>query len=136
MLEKLEAIDKYPTAKFKMTMHLEYDVLLALQPEIATYPNRPIIKWVESHQNERHNEEELKLDAILNIEADALATEGLKNGFLKQKSQWTQPHACKSTYVTKQLPENSSAQKEKSRGKENQKLKMKTRILKILIHGE
>ena len=67
MLEKLEAIDKYPTAKFKMTMHPEYDVLLALQSEIATYPNRPIIKWVESHQNERNNEEELKLDAILKI---------------------------------------------------------------------
>ena len=39
MLDKLEAIGKYPTAKFKMTMHPEYDVLLALHSELATYPN-------------------------------------------------------------------------------------------------
>ena len=85
MLDKLEAINKYPIAKYKMTMHPEYDVILALNSVLATYPIRPIIEWVESHQNEHNEEKKLKLDALLNIEADALATEGLKNSILKQK---------------------------------------------------
>ena len=98
MLDKIEAINKYPTAKYKMTMHPEYDVLLSLQSVIDTYPNRPTLNWVESHQNDRDEGNELELDAILNIEADALATEGLKNGSLKQKVPMD-PSTCVQVHI-------------------------------------
>ena len=85
IIDKQDAITEYPTAKNKMTMHSEYDALLALHPALETYPNRPITEWVESHKGDDEQEKDLKLDALLDVEADALAAEGLKFDFLKQK---------------------------------------------------
>ena len=85
MIDKLDAITEYPTAKNKMTVHPEFHMLLALHYVLEIYPEQPVIVWVESHQDNDEQEKELKLDALLNIEADAFATEGLKSGVLKQK---------------------------------------------------
>ena len=65
MIEKPDAITEYPTAKNKMTMHPECDVLLALNSSLETYPSRPILEWVESHQDDDERGKELKLDALL-----------------------------------------------------------------------
>lgn len=46
MINRLEEIAKYLTAKNKMTMHPKYDMLLALLSVLETYPNQPIIEWV------------------------------------------------------------------------------------------
>lgn len=68
-----------------MTLHPEWDVLSAFNQILESYPSRPIIKWVESHQNDNNKITELELDAILNIEADELATEGLQLGSWKDR---------------------------------------------------
>ena len=49
MIKKLEAFSEYPTEKYKMTMHPEWDVLSALNNLLETYLRQPTIKWVESH---------------------------------------------------------------------------------------
>ena len=68
-----------------MTMHPEWDVLTALNNILATYQRRPTITWDESHQDDKNKVRELTLDAILNIEADHLATEGLQSGVSKDR---------------------------------------------------
>ena len=88
MINRLNAIQEYPTAKYKMTMHPEWDVLSALHEILDTYPSRPIIEWVKSHQDNQDNDNktnELALSAQLNIEADELATESLKSLYPKEK---------------------------------------------------
>ena len=55
MIKKLNSIREYPTAKYKMTMHPEWDVLSALHEILGTYPSQPIIEWVKSHQDNQDN---------------------------------------------------------------------------------
>lgn len=80
MIKKLDAFREYPTAKYKMTMHPAWDLLSVLHDILETYPFRPTIEWVKSHQDNNNKVTELKLDALLNIEADKLATRGLQSG--------------------------------------------------------
>ena len=85
MIKKLDAFSEYPTAKYKMTMYPEWDVLSALHNILETYPRRPTIEWVKSHQNDNNKVTELKLGALLNIEADELVTRGQQSRHWKDR---------------------------------------------------
>ena len=75
MIVKLDEMNAYPTAKHKMTLHPEWDTLSALNNTLSSFPMRPTLEWVESHQDDYDHDHELSLGAKLNITADALATE-------------------------------------------------------------
>ena len=66
-------------------MQSKRGVLLALHNMLETQPNQPTIEWVKSHQDDDDTGKKLALGALLNIEADKLATEGLKSGHKKEK---------------------------------------------------
>ena len=85
MIKKLDAFSEYLTAKCKMTVHPEWDVLSALNNILEIYLRQPTITWVESHHDENNKVTELTLDALLNIEADDLATRGLQSGDWKDR---------------------------------------------------
>ena len=79
MLNKLNAMNKYPTAHLKCTMDPEWDVLQAIHTAMGKMKEKPELEWVLSHQDDDPDEDISKLDreAQLNIKADALATQGL-----------------------------------------------------------
>ena len=56
MIIKLNKMKEYPTAKHKMTLHLEWDVLIALHNKLKSFPKRPTLEWVESHQDDFEEE--------------------------------------------------------------------------------
>ena len=78
MVDKLNAMNKYPTAHLKCTMDPEWDVLQAIHTVMNEMKEKPELAWVRSHQDD-DPEDISKLDkaAQLNIKADALATQGL-----------------------------------------------------------
>ena len=80
-------MNEYPTAKHKMTLHPEWDILSALNTVLNMFPNRPRLEWVKSHQDDNdkgnENERRLELSAQLNVMADELATIGLQQHFKK-----------------------------------------------------
>ena len=81
MIKSFDKMNKYPTAKYKMTLHPEWDVLSALNMVLDTFRNRLNIEWVQLHQDdnveENENKNRLELSAELNVMADELATIGL-----------------------------------------------------------
>ena len=78
MVNKLNAMNKYPTAHLKCTMDPEWDVLQAIHTVMGKMKEKPALEWVRSHQDD-DQVSELDNDkaAQLNIKADALATQGL-----------------------------------------------------------
>ena len=78
MMIKLKKMNEYPTAKHRMTLHPEWDVLYALHQTLESFPKRPTIEWVESHQDDHKANRNLSFGAKLNIQADKLATIGLQ----------------------------------------------------------
>ena len=79
MITKLKKMNEYPTAKHRMTLHPEWDVLYALHHTLESFPKRPTIEWVESHQDDHKANRNLSFGAKLNIQADKLATIGLQS---------------------------------------------------------
>ena len=62
-----------------MVMDADYDVLSALNRQLNWFPQRPILQWVPSHQDDNTNDiSSLSPAAQLNIHADELATIGLQ----------------------------------------------------------
>ena len=98
MITKLDKMKEYPTAKHKMTLHSEWDVLSALHNTLETFPTRPSIEWVESHQDDNQPVENLQLGAKLNILADELATEGLRSLFPKYIVPMD-PNSCAQVHI-------------------------------------
>jgi hypothetical protein len=79
MIKKLKAYDEYLTAPLKTVLDSEQDVLLALHRTLQWFQRYPKITWVKSHQDDKeYDEQAMPLDAYLNLEADELATKGLK----------------------------------------------------------
>ena len=79
MIKKLKAYDEYPTAHLKPVLHSEWDVLSALHKALQCFKTKPKINWVKSHQDDKvYDKQEMPLDTYLNLEADELATIGLK----------------------------------------------------------
>ena len=76
MVNKLNAMNKYPTAHLKCTMDPEWDVLQAIHTVMGKMKEKPALEWVRSHQDD-DQVSELDKAAQLNIKADALATQGL-----------------------------------------------------------
>ena len=76
MVNKLEAMNKYPTAHLKCAMDPEWDLIQAIHKVMSKMKEQPELEWVRSHQDDDPDEDILKLDksAQLNIKADALAT--------------------------------------------------------------
>ena len=76
MVNKLNAMNEYPTAHLKCTIDPEWDVLQAIHTVMNKMKEKPELEWVRSHQDD---DQVLELDqaAQLNIKADALATQGL-----------------------------------------------------------
>ena len=93
MIIKLKEMNEYPTAKHKMTLHPEWDTLSALNNTLNSFPTRPTLDWVESHQDDYDSDHELTLGAKLNIVADELATEGL-NSLLPKLIVPMDPDSC------------------------------------------
>ena len=79
MVNKLDAINKYPTAHLKCTMDPEWDLLQVIHRVMGKMKERLELEWVHSHQDDDLDEDITKLldAAQLNIKADALATQGL-----------------------------------------------------------
>ena len=78
MVNKLDVMNKYPTAHLKCTMDPEWDVLQAIHTVIDKMKEKPELEWVRSHQDDDPEKvSELDHAAQLNIKADALATQGL-----------------------------------------------------------
>ena len=79
MVNKLDAMNKYPTAPLKCTMDPEWDVLQAIHTVMGKMKEQPELEWVRSHQDDDPDEDVTKLSkaAQLNIKADVLATQGL-----------------------------------------------------------
>ena len=79
MIKKLKAYDEYPTAPLKTVLDSEWDVLSALHRALKSFTRYPKINWVKSHQDDKvYDKTAMPLDAYLNLEADELATTGLK----------------------------------------------------------
>ena len=76
MINKLNAINEYPTAYLKCTMDPKWDVLQAIHTVMDKMKEKLELEWVRSHQDD---DQVLEFDqaAQLNIKADALATQGL-----------------------------------------------------------
>ena len=83
MIKKLNRMDKYPSAVLKMTLHAEWEVLFSLHEYLKWFPTKPSFEHVYSHQDDIPPTKPLLILAKLNIEADELATQGLK--ILEQK---------------------------------------------------
>ena len=79
MVNKLDSMNKYPTAHLKCTMDPEWDVLQAIHTVMGKMKEQLELEWVRSHQDDDPNEDVTKLSkaAQLNIKADALARQGL-----------------------------------------------------------
>ena len=79
MVNKLEAMRKYPTAHLKCALDPEWDILQAIHQIMSKMKEQPKLEWVRSHQDDDPDEDISKLSkaAQLNIKADALATQGL-----------------------------------------------------------
>ena len=78
MVNKLNAMNEYPTAHLKCTMDPEWDVLQAIHTVMDKMKEKPELEWVRSHQDDDPEKvSELDQAAQLNIKADALATQGL-----------------------------------------------------------
>ena len=79
MVNKLNVMNKYPTAHLKCTMDLEWNVLQAIHAVMGKMKEQPELEWVHSHQDDDPDEDVTKLSkaAQLNIKIDALATQGL-----------------------------------------------------------
>ena len=79
MVDKLTAMNKYPTAHLKCAMDPEWDILQAIHSVMSQMKEQPTLEWVRSHQDDDPDEDISKLSkaAQLNIKADALATQGL-----------------------------------------------------------
>ena len=93
MIIKLDEMNKYPSAKHKMTLHPEWDTLSALNTTLNSFPTRPALEWIESHQDDYDHDHELTLGAKLNIIAGELATEGL-NSLPPKPIVQTDPDSC------------------------------------------
>ena len=81
-----------------MTLHPEWDVLSALHNTLETFPTRPSIEWVESHQDDNQPVANLQLGAKLNIVADELATEGLRS-LLPKYIVPMDPNSCAQVHI-------------------------------------
>ena len=68
-----------------MTLYPERDILIALYNTLESFPKRPTLEWVESHQDDYEEEYKLSFGAKLNVCADALATEGLNSLYCKPR---------------------------------------------------
>ena len=78
MVNKLNAMNEYPTAHLKCKMDPEWDVLQAIHTVMDKMKEKPELEWVRSHQDDDPKKvPELDHAAQLNIKADALATQGL-----------------------------------------------------------
>ena len=79
MTRKLDKMNEYPGAARAMVMDADYDVLSALNRQLNWFPQRPILQWVPSHQDDNTDDiSSLTPAAQLNIHADELATIGLQ----------------------------------------------------------
>ena len=105
MIKSLNKMNEYPTAKHKMTLHPEWDVLSALNTVLNMFPNRPRLEWVKSHQDDNdegnENERRLELSAQLNVMADELATIGLQQHF-KKLCVPMDPNSCIQLHMNKE----------------------------------
>jgi hypothetical protein len=80
MMKSFKAFDKYPTAPLSMVLDSEWDVLSALHRALKWFPTYPKINWIKSHQDDKvYINADMPVDAYLNLEADELATHGLKS---------------------------------------------------------
>ena len=79
MVNKLTAMNKYPTSHLRCVMDPEWDSLQVIHRLMAKMKERPELEWVHSHQDDDSNVDITKLSFAtkLNIKADALATQGL-----------------------------------------------------------
>ena len=78
MVNKLNAMNAYPTAHLKCTMDPEWDVLQAIHTVMDRMKEKPELEWVRSHQDDDPEDiSKLAKSAQINIKADALATQGL-----------------------------------------------------------
>ena len=85
MIIKLNKMKEYPTAKYKMTLHSKWDVLIALHNTMESFLKQPTLEWVESHQDDYEEEYKLPFGAKLNVRADPLATKGLNSLYCKPR---------------------------------------------------
>ena len=79
MVNKLDTMNKYPTAHLKCTMDPEWDLLQVIHRVMGKMKEKPKLEWVRSHQGDDADEDITKLSdtAQLNIKADTLATQGV-----------------------------------------------------------
>ena len=52
MVNKLDAMNKYPTAPFKCTMDPEWDVLQSIHTVMSEMKEQPELVWVRNHQDD------------------------------------------------------------------------------------
>ena len=77
-IRKLLKFKEYPSAIHRAVLGSDWDVLQALHNTLLSLQTYPSINHVRSHQDDAKPVEELPLSAQLNVQADAMATEGLR----------------------------------------------------------
>ena len=78
MLKKLGKLKQFRTARHSAVLHSEYDMLAECHNLLDQFPSRPQLHHVKGHQDSGDPDKKLSLEAELNVEADALATEALQ----------------------------------------------------------
>ena len=79
MVNKLVAMNKYPTTHLKCAMDPGWNLLHAIHRVVSKMKEQPELEYVHSHQDDNLDEDNSKLSeaAQLNIKADTLATQRL-----------------------------------------------------------
>ena len=98
MVNKLTAMNKYPTAHLRCAMDPEWDLLQVIHRLMTTMKERPKFKWVCSHQDDDPDVDitTLSVATKLNIKANALATQDLDKLELNRirGCRWTCQQRC------------------------------------------
>jgi len=76
-MKKLEWLKKFRLAQYSSPFDPEWDILISIHDILQRFDTEPTISHVKGHQDDNTVLSELSVDAKLNIEADALATEEL-----------------------------------------------------------
>jgi hypothetical protein len=75
LLKKRTSFRKFALAKYSAALHSEWNAVISVYNPLDRFPNLPVLKHVNGHQDEDIASADLPLDAQMNIvEADALAT--------------------------------------------------------------
>ena len=80
LLKKLEVFRKYNNAVTANCLKSEWDIVSSIHTTHTRFQWPPFLYHVKGHQDDHHDLEDLDLPTIMNIEADALATQALTNG--------------------------------------------------------